>query len=55
VTVAGLATADATPADGDRAYVTDATSCTFLAAVAGGGSAHCPVHYDSSSSSWKGG
>jgi hypothetical protein len=55
VTVAGLATADAAPLDGDSAYVTDAASCAFLGAVTGGGSTHCPVHYDSSSSSWKGG
>jgi hypothetical protein len=54
-TVSGLATVDPSPADGDRAYVTNATTCTFGSAVTGGGSTHCPVHYDSSSSSWKAG
>ncbi|MEJ0065027.1 MAG: hypothetical protein WDM85_05985 [Caulobacteraceae bacterium] len=54
-TVAGLSTIDASPADGDAAFVSDATACTFMSAVAGGGSMHCPVHYDGSSSSWKAG
>ena len=54
-TVSGLATADPSPSDGDKAYVTDATACTFNTAVTGSGSTHCPVHYDGSSSSWKGG
>jgi hypothetical protein len=51
-TVAGLATADPTPAHGDRAYVSDATSCGFAAPVSGGGSTECPVYYDGA---WKGG
>jgi hypothetical protein len=54
-TVSGLATVDPLPADGDRAYVTNATTCTFGSAITGGGSTHCPVHFDSSSSSWKAG
>ena len=54
-TVLGLATADASPSDGDSANVTDAVTCTFMSAVTGGGSTHCPVHYDGSSSSWKAG
>lgn len=54
-TVSGLATVDASPADGDRGYVTDATACTFGVAVVGSGSVHCPVHYDSSSTNWKAG
>lgn len=54
-TVSALATADASPSDGDSAYVTDASACTFSSAVTGGGSVHCRVHYDSSSASWKAG
>jgi hypothetical protein len=54
-TASGLATVDPSPTDGDRAYVTNATACTFGSAVTGGGSAHCPVYYDGSSSSWKAG
>jgi len=54
-TVLALATNDPTPSDGDRAYVTDATACTFQSAVTGSGSVHCPVYYDGSSSSWKAG
>lgn len=55
VTVAGLATADPTPADGDSAYVTDATSCSTLnGSLTGGGSTHCRVHYDGSGTpAWK--
>jgi hypothetical protein len=52
VTVAGLATADPSPAHGDRAYVNDATSCAFAAPVSGGGTTECPVYYDGA---WKGG
>jgi hypothetical protein len=37
-TVAGLAATDASPSVGDRAVVTDAASCAFNSAVAGGGS-----------------
>ena len=47
-TVAGLATTDASPAMGDRAVVTDATSCAFNSAVSGGGSTKCPVVYTGS-------
>ena len=54
-TVSGLAMVDASPVDGDRAYVTNAATCTFGSAVTGGGSTHCPVHFDGSSSSWKAG
>jgi len=54
-TLAQLNTADPTPADGDAGFINDAASCTFMSAVAGGGSTHCPVHYDSSSTSWKAG
>ncbi|MDE2102987.1 MAG: hypothetical protein KGL39_37430 [Patescibacteria group bacterium] len=38
---------------GMHAYVTDATSCTFLGALTGGGSTVCPVFFDGTS--WKGG
>lgn len=38
---------------GEKAYVTDATSCTFLGALTGGGSAFCPVIYNGSA--WVGG
>jgi hypothetical protein len=44
-TVAGLAATDASPSVGDRAVVTDAASCAFNSAVAGGGSIKCPVVY----------
>lgn len=56
-TVTGLATADPSPADGDSAYVTDATigSCVLNTAIVGASTVHCRVHYDSSSSSWKAG
>ena len=54
-TVSALSALDASPADGDRAYVTDAIACTFLSAVTGGGSTHCPVHYDGSTATWKAG
>jgi len=47
-TVSGLSTADASPAVGDRAVVTDATACTFNSAVTGGGSTKCPVVYTGS-------
>jgi len=47
-TVSGLATVDASPSVGDRAVVTDATSCAFNSAVTGGGSAKCPVVYTGS-------
>jgi hypothetical protein len=54
-TVSGLAEADPSPVDGDSAFVTDAANCQFNLGVAGGGSVHCRVHFDSSSSSWKAG
>lgn len=38
---------------GARAYVTDATSCTFMGTLTGGGSTKCPVFYNGSS--WVGG
>lgn len=38
---------------GARAYVTDATSCTFLGSLTGGGSTYCPVTYNGSA--WVGG
>ena len=44
-TVAGLASADPAPATGDRAFVTDATACTFNSRIRGGGSTACPVVY----------
>lgn len=50
-----VATLPTSPADGDRSFVTDATACTFAAAVTGGGAIHCPVYYDGGSSSWKAG
>lgn len=51
-TVAGLPSA-ATAGTGARAFVTDATACTFATAVVGGGSTACPVYSDGST--WKGG
>lgn len=48
-TVATLPTAVA----GDRAYVTDATTCTFGSTPTGSGSAFCPVIY--SGAAWVGG
>jgi hypothetical protein len=55
-TVAQLSTNDPSPSDGDKAYVTDAVSCaTFNAAVTGGGSGHCPVHYNATTSAWTAG
>lgn len=47
-TVAGLATMDPSPLDGDRGYVTDAVSCSGASAVAGSGSLHCAVYYNGS-------
>ena len=37
-----------TGAQGMRAYVTDATSCSFLGSLTGGGSTFCPVVYNGS-------
>jgi hypothetical protein len=54
-TVAGLATQDPSPSDGDTAFVTDATAPTFNGALTGGGSAHTNVHYDGSAAAWKAG
>ncbi len=40
-----VATLPASPANGDRAYVTDAHACTFMAAPIGDGATLCPVIY----------
>lgn len=55
VIVSALATLDPSPAAGDRATVSDATSCTFLGSITGGGSGipACPVIYNGSA--WVGG
>jgi hypothetical protein len=45
-TVATLPTGVST---GARAHVTDATSCTFMGALTGGGSTKCPVFYNGTS------
>lgn len=45
-TYAGLTTADPSPVRGDRAYITDSTSCSFNSSVSGGGSTSCPVVYN---------
>lgn len=42
-----------TPSAGMRAFISDAAACTFLSAVAGGGSTFCPVYY--TGSSWNAG
>jgi len=48
-TVTGLNTIDPSPIAGDRAFVTDASSCNFGASVApGSGSSKCPVWYNGS-------
>lgn len=52
-TVAALSTLDASPQDGDSAFVTDATAPTFNGTLTGGGSVHTRVHYDGSASAWK--
>lgn len=54
-TVTNLATNYPSPAVGQPAFVTNATSCVFGATVsdAGGGGVPCPVHY--SGSAWQGG
>lgn len=49
-TVAAL---PSSPLTGARAYVTDATACTFQGSLTGGGSTFCPAVYDGSA--WKGG
>ena len=49
-TVAGLPSA-ATAGAGARAFVTDATACTFAATPTGGGAAKCPVYSDGAA--WK--
>jgi hypothetical protein len=54
-TTAGLSAVDPAPADGDRAFVTDAASCSFNGTLTGGGANHCPVHYDGSASAWRAG
>jgi hypothetical protein len=48
-----VATLPASPVDGMRAFVTDATHSTFAAAVAGGGASHVPVYYDGGSNTWR--
>jgi hypothetical protein len=48
-----VATLPASPVDGMRAFVTDATHSTFAAAVAGSGASHVPVYYDGGSSVWR--
>lgn len=40
-----VATLPGSPANGDRAFVTDANSCIFMTPVTGGGSTLCPVIY----------
>jgi len=52
VVVSSLPSA-ATAGAGARAFVTDATACTFGTAVVGGGSTACPVYSDGTT--WKGG
>jgi hypothetical protein len=47
-TVSALSTLDASPSVGDRAFVTDATTCAFNSPVTGGGSTKCPVVYTGS-------
>jgi hypothetical protein len=41
-----VATLPASPTQGDTAFVTDATSPTYLATVVGGGSVVAPVFYN---------
>ena len=41
-----VATLPASPANGQRSFVTDATACTFNTAVTGGGAVKCPVVYN---------
>jgi hypothetical protein len=53
VTLAALGTADPSPQAGDRAFITDATACTFGATVTGSGATKCPVYYDGAA--WKAG
>lgn len=48
-----VSTLPASPTDGDRSFVTDATACTFGSSPTGGGSTHCPVYYDGGASAWK--
>ncbi|MDE2096253.1 MAG: hypothetical protein KGL39_03340 [Patescibacteria group bacterium] len=43
-----VATLPAAPGTGARAYVTDATTPTFLGALTGGGTVTCPVFYNGS-------
>lgn len=45
---------DPTPAEGDRATITDdSNACTFMTAAAGGGATHCPLVYIAGA--WKAG
>lgn len=37
---------DMTPNDGDQAYFTDATACTFNALIVNGGAVRCTAHFD---------
>ncbi len=52
-TVVGSLPAAATAGTGARAFVTDATACTFATTIVGGGSTACPVYSDGTN--WKGG
>ncbi len=42
----------ATPVDGQRAFVTDATAPAFGVAVVGLGAVHVPVYYDGNAAAW---
>lgn len=53
VTLSALGTADPSPQAGDRAFITDATACTFGSTVTGSGATKCPVYYDGAA--WKAG
>ena len=48
VTLSALNTADPLPSVGDRATITDATTCAFNSSVTGGGSSKCPVVFNGS-------
>jgi hypothetical protein len=48
-----VASLPASPGAGAIAYVTDAVTCTFLAALTGGGSTFCPVTFNGTA--WNGG
>ena len=48
-----VSTLPVSPATGSEAYVSDATTCTFLGSLVGSGSTVCPVFYNGSA--WVGG